>query len=174
MAEALGMGMGDELTSTAHNDDSDVRSISAQQEQQGQEAGEDVTSTAPLVSFEDAEPLDPLDVDFFVDATERTNSMSNMSNMSSIRAFGPLAHWSESCVHTLGKSTQEESFGATHVYRIPNIVHFVVADKSERFFDWTMYLAVRAAKDRLKPDVIYMHLIDGIEPYGAWYVYYMK
>ena len=54
-------------------------------------------------------------------------------------------------------------------FAIPNIVHFVLADKAERFFDWTMYLAVVAARDRLKPEAIYMHLLDGVEPYGDWF-----
>jgi hypothetical protein len=53
--------------------------------------------------------------------------------------------------------------------RIPNVVHFVISDKGTRYFDWTNHLAVRAACERLKPSLVNLHILDGIEPVGPWW-----
>eukprot|EP00042_Codosiga_hollandica_P057060 m.837579 g.837579 ORF g.837579 m.837579 type:complete len:1010 (+) comp59489_c0_seq1:48-3077(+) len=52
---------------------------------------------------------------------------------------------------------------------IPKIVHFIITDGGQSFFDWTRYSVVLAASIQLKPDVMYLHLIDGVRPYGLWF-----
>jgi len=53
---------------------------------------------------------------------------------------------------------------------IPNVIHFVhgLSPKSEdREFELVHYLAVRAAKDRLNPDRMFVHFLH--EPTGEWW-----
>jgi glycosyltransferase involved in cell wall biosynthesis len=54
---------------------------------------------------------------------------------------------------------------------IPNIVHFVFGmskDENDRFFNMQQYLAVKAARDFLQPDKIYIHF--AFEPLGSWWI----
>eukprot|EP00667_Euglena_gracilis_P034383 EG_transcript_59462 len=55
-------------------------------------------------------------------------------------------------------------------FRIPNHVHFVLANRpgAPKYFEWTAYLAARAAIDRLQPSRVVYHLLEGREPYGEW------
>jgi hypothetical protein len=50
--------------------------------------------------------------------------------------------------------------------RIPNIVHFIWVSG---LFEWTAYLAIESAHQHLKPDQIFVHCLDGIEPDGPWF-----
>eukprot|EP00667_Euglena_gracilis_P009849 EG_transcript_10016 len=54
-------------------------------------------------------------------------------------------------------------------FRIPNHVHFVLANRPPKYFEWTAYLAARAAIDRLQPSRVVYHLLEGREPYGEWW-----
>jgi hypothetical protein len=49
--------------------------------------------------------------------------------------------------------------------KIPNIIHFIWLKGA---FEWTAYLAIEAAYQRLKPDKIFMHCLDGLPPAGPW------
>ena len=48
---------------------------------------------------------------------------------------------------------------STNHHTVPHTVHFVITDGGRAFFDWTRYVAIRAAYEQLKPDVIYLHVI---------------
>ncbi|CAK9001841.1 unnamed protein product [Durusdinium trenchii] len=54
---------------------------------------------------------------------------------------------------------------------IPNIVHFVLTDRDTRFFDWPCYVAIRSAWEKLRPEKLLVHVLDGIEPNtsAAWW-----
>jgi len=54
-------------------------------------------------------------------------------------------------------------------FRIPNIVHYVLANRRPRPFPWTAYLSARAAVDRLRPDRLIYHLLDAVQPTGPWW-----
>ena len=54
--------------------------------------------------------------------------------------------------------------GASWNLPIPNIVHFVLTDRNTRFFDWPCYAAIRSAWEKLKPDQLLVHVLDGVEP----------
>lgn len=49
-------------------------------------------------------------------------------------------------------------------FPIPNNVHFVLTDRDTRFFDWPCYVAIRSAWEKLQPDKLLVHVLDGIEP----------
>ena len=53
--------------------------------------------------------------------------------------------------------------------RIPRVVHYVLADRGARFFDWTMYVSVKASLNVLRADEVKLHLLDGAEPWGDWF-----
>lgn len=53
--------------------------------------------------------------------------------------------------------------------QIPRIAHFVITDSSTRYFDWTCYVAVMAARNHVKPTQIMMHVLEGATPKGPWY-----
>ena len=50
---------------------------------------------------------------------------------------------------------------------IPRIAHFIISDSSKRYFDWTCYLAVMAARRHVKPTTIMMHVLEGAAPKGG-------
>ena len=59
--------------------------------------------------------------------------------------------------------------GGLRAGRIPRVVHYVLADRGARFFDWTMYVSVKAALNVLRADEVKIHLLDGAEPWGGWF-----
>ena len=59
--------------------------------------------------------------------------------------------------------------GGLRAGRIPRVVHYVLADRGARFFDWTMYVSVKAALNVLRADEAKIHLLDGAEPWGGWF-----
>ena len=54
---------------------------------------------------------------------------------------------------------------------IPNVVHFVLTDRNTRFFDWPCYVAIRSAWEKLQPDKLLVHVLDGVEPgtFNDWW-----
>ena len=56
------------------------------------------------------------------------------------------------------------------IEQIPRIAHFIITDSSTRYFDWTCYLAVMAARHHVKPKRIFMHILHGATPKGPWCV----
>ncbi|CAE7236264.1 SLC8A2 [Symbiodinium pilosum] len=54
---------------------------------------------------------------------------------------------------------------------IPNIVHLVLTDRDTRFFDWPCYAAVRSAREKLQPEKLLVHVLDGVEPstFNDWW-----
>eukprot|EP00435_Cladocopium_sp_Y103_P037040 s1213_g9.t1 len=52
-------------------------------------------------------------------------------------------------------------------FPIPNIVHFVLTDRDTRFFDWPCYVAIRSAWEKLQPEKLLVHVLDGVEPATA-------
>jgi glycosyltransferase involved in cell wall biosynthesis len=66
---------------------------------------------------------------------------------------------------TVYSTNMEES-----IIVIPCIVHFVFGmsdDEKDRFFNMQQYLAVKAARDFLQPETIYVHYT--YEPLGSWW-----
>ena len=65
-----------------------------------------------------------------------------------------------------------EITGIGPTFPIPNIVHFVLTDRDTRFFDWPCYVAIRSAWEKLQPEQLLVHVLDGIEPGTAadWWV----
>lgn len=71
-----------------------------------------------------------------------------------------------------GVSTTSDS-KVTNAEGVPRLVHFVLTDRGTRYFDWTAYVAVMAAKTHVidtpkskskQGGTIYVHILDGIEP----------
>ena len=54
---------------------------------------------------------------------------------------------------------------------IPNIVHLVLTDRDTRFFDWPCYAAIRSAREKLQPEKLLVHVLDGVEPstFNDWW-----
>jgi len=74
----------------------------------------------------------------------------------------------EPSVGTVCSCSESDETGAitriVPTFPIPNIVHFVLTDRDTRFFDWPCYVAIRSAWEKLQPEELLVHVLDGIEP----------
>ena len=61
----------------------------------------------------------------------------------------------------------EDTTRISRTLPIPSIVHFVLTDRDTRFFDWPCYVAIRSAWEKLQPEELIVHILDGIEPATA-------
>jgi hypothetical protein len=53
--------------------------------------------------------------------------------------------------------------------QVPRIVHVVLSDHGTRAFDWTCWVAIKAAQIHLKPTKIMVHILDNVEPWSGWW-----
>ena len=87
-------------------------------------------------------------------------------------AGGALKHWQCYKSNAMICSCEVPSTSpAKSLSPIPNIVHFVLTDRDTRFFDWPCYVAIRSAWEKLQPEKLLVHVLDGVEPStsAAWW-----
>eukprot|EP00937_MAST-01D_sp_MAST-1D-sp2_P007168 g7168.t1 len=53
--------------------------------------------------------------------------------------------------------------------QVPRVVHIVLSDHGTRAFDWTCWVAVKAAQKHLQPEKIMIHILDNVEPWSGWW-----